>query len=260
MCILCDHGTLELLTTPLERFGVGQLGDAIRAAREAAGPGILDHAEAVLRGDGDSALEPGFYAEVVVARALESGVVTSRDASQWDAWLATESGRHDPRVQAFLSSCAEILDEYALLLGERRQVVERFVEARPDAVRFTWLGPDGELWFDFAGESYASLSEAEALEIVQREIGSQLHTQEPELLLRYSSLPESGLEVLAGIQAKPAEVANALLAGLVDLPALAEDRIRAVGYAPFFHGDPPRTVEDLRFGEWVIIRIPATQG
>lgn len=260
MCILCDHGTLDLLTTPLERFTAGQLGDAIRAAREAAGPGILDHAEAVLRGDADASLDPAFYGEVVVARALESGVVTSRDASQWDAWLTTDTGGHDPRVQAFLSSCAEILDEYAVLLGERKQVVERFVESRPDGVRFVWLGPDGELWFDYASESYAALSESEALEIVQREIGAQLHTHEPELLLRYSSLPDSGLEVLAGIQAKPVEIANALLAGLVDLPALAEDRIRAVGYAPFFLGDPPRSVEDLRFGEWVVIRMPAGEG
>jgi hypothetical protein len=236
MCILCDHGTLELLTTPLERFAAGQLGDAVRAAREAAGPGILDHAEAVLRGDAESALEPDFYGEVVVARALESGVVTSRDA--------------------FLSSCAEILDEYAVLLGERRQIVDRFVEARNASARFTWLGPDGELWFDYGGESYAALTEPEALEIVQREIGTTLNTQEPELLLRYSGLPETGLEILVGIQAKPAEVANSLLAGLVDLPALAEDRVRAEGYAPFFRGDPPRSVEDLRFGEWIIIRIP----
>src|SRR5688500_8123341 len=93
MCILCDHGTLELLTTPLERFTAGQLGDAIRAAREAAGPGVLDHAEAVLRGDAEPVLDPEFYSEIVVARALESGVVTSRDASEWDAWLATDTGR-----------------------------------------------------------------------------------------------------------------------------------------------------------------------
>lgn len=256
MCILCDHGTLELLTTPLERFSPGQLGEAIRAARESAGPGILDHAEAVLRGDAESLVNPEIYSEVVVARALESGVLSSRDASQWDAWLATDTGRHDPRVQAFLSSCAEILDEYAILLHERRQVLDRFVEAGTTEVRFTWLGPDGELWFDFGGESYAALTTVEALEIVQREIGAVLHAQEPDLLLRYSGLPDSGLEVLTGIQAKAPEVANALLAGLVDLPALAEDRVRSMGYAPFFKGEPPRDVEDLRFGEWVIIRIP----
>ena len=48
----------------------------------------------------------------------------------------------------------------------------------------------------------------------------------------------------ASVQAKPAEVANSLLAGLVDLPALAEDRVRTEGYAPFFRGDPPRPVAD----------------
>ena len=256
MCILCDHGTLEILTSPLESFAPGQLGEAVRAAREAAGPGVLDHAEVVLRGDAGAGVGPELYGEIVVARALESGVLSSREASKWDSWLAAETGQADPRVQAFLSSCAEILDEYALLLVERRQVIDRFVEARSAAVRFTWLGPDGELWFDFDGESYAALSEPEALEIVQREVGSTLHTLDPELLLRYSSLPESGLDVLVGIQAKPPETANALLAGLVDLPALAEERIRASGYAAFFRGDPPRPVEDLHFGEWIIIRIP----
>lgn len=256
MCILCDHGTLELLTAPLDQFAPGQIGEAIRAAREAAGPGILDHAEAVLRGDAQPEVDPGFYGEIVVARALESGVVNSREASQWDQRLVEGVGERDPRVQAFLSSCAEILDEYAVLLGERRQVVNRFIEARPDSVRFMWLGPDGELWFDHEGESYAALAEGEAKEIVQREVGTTLHSTEPELLLRYSSLPDSGLEVLTGIQAKPPEVANSLLSGIVDLPALADDRIRSTGYAPFFRGDPPRTVEDMVFGEWIIIRVP----
>jgi hypothetical protein len=257
MCILCDQGTLELLTLPLERLGPGQLSGAIRAARDAAGPGILDHAEAVLRGDADRVVAPELYADVVVARAVDSGVVNSRDASQWDAWLAAEVGQKDPRVQAFLSSSAEIIDEYAVLLQERRQVIERFVEARPATAAFICLGQDGELWFELGDESLAALSATEALEIVQREIGSTLHSLDPEVLLRYSGLPDSGLEVLAGIAAKPPETANALLAGLIDLPALAEDRVRTEGYAGFFRGDPPREVEDLRFGEWVIIRMPA---
>ena len=51
MCILCDHETLDLLTAPLERFQPGQLAEVIRTARDAASPGVLDHAEAVLRGD-----------------------------------------------------------------------------------------------------------------------------------------------------------------------------------------------------------------
>lgn len=256
MCILCDHGTLELLTTPLDRLAAGQLSEAVRAAREAAGPGVLDHAEAALRGDAAMQVEAGFFGEVVVARALESGVLSSSEASRWDAGLATPEGQRDPRVQAFLSSCAEILDDYAVLVVERRQVVERFVEAFPGGVRFMWLGPDGELWFDFDSESYVALTESEAKEIVQRELSGTLQTMEPELLLRYSGLPDTGLDVVLGIQAKPEETANALLSGLIDLPALADDQVRAVGYAPFFRGDPPRPVEDLRFGEWVIIRVP----
>lgn len=257
MCILCDHGALELLTTPLSRFEPGRLAEAVRAAREAAGPGVLDHAEAVLRGESPETTEPGLYAEIVVARALESGVLTSAEASAWSARLGASEGIRDPRVQAFLSSCAEILDEYAMLYDERRQVVERFVEARAAGVRFLWLGQDGELWFDFEGESYAALSEAEAMEIVQRELTAMLHTLEPEVLLQYTELPDAGVEVIAGILARPAEAANELLAGLIDLAALAEDRVRSGGYAPFFRGEPPRPVEDLRFGEWIIVRIPS---
>jgi hypothetical protein len=70
-------------------------------------------------------------------------------------------------------------------------------------------------------------------------------------------LPDTGLEVLEGILARPADAANALLVGIIDLPALADDRVRITGYAPFFPGEGDRSVEDLRFGEWVIIRHPA---
>lgn len=256
MCILCDHGTLELLTAPLDGFVAGQLADAVRSAREAAGPGVLDHAEAVLRGDAGPGVEVGLYGEVVIARALESGVLNSAAASEWGARLETSEAMRDPRVQAFISSCAEILDEYTVLLEERRQLLERFVEAAPGAVRFVWLGTDGEIWFDFDGESYAVLEQDEALEIVQREVSGVLNTMEPEVLQRYTTLPDSALDVLIGIQAKPPEVANSILAGLTDLMMLAEDRVRAAGYAPFFRGEPPRPVEDLRFGEWIILRIP----
>lgn len=257
MCILCDHGTLELLTVPLEQLAPGRLAEAVRAAREAAGPGIMDHAEAVLRGEATSELGPEFYGEVVVGRAVDSGVLASPDASRWGAWLATEAGLTDPRVQAFLSSCTEILDEYATLHTERRQLIERFIEAAPGRVSFLSLGPDGELWFDYDQESYAALTMPEAREIVERELSARLHSMESSLLARYTGMGEGGLEVLAGIQEKPPELANSLLAGLIDLGALAEDQIRASGYAPFFVGEPPRPVEDLRFGDWVIIRVQA---
>jgi hypothetical protein len=255
MCILCDHGTLELLTAPLESLSRGRVGEAVRAAREAAGPGVLDHAEAVLRGDAEPLADASLYDEVV-ARALESGVLTSIEATAWAARLETGEGMRDPRVQAFLSSSSEILDEYSVLFTERQQVVERFVEAAEGAVTFLGLGPDGELWFDFEGESYVALAADEALEIVQRELGTTLHTFETEVLIRYTSLPETGNDVIAGILAKPTEIANGILSAMVDLPLLAEDRVRVVGYAPFFRGDPPRPVEDLRFGEWIIMRIP----
>jgi hypothetical protein len=256
MCILCDHGTLELLTTPLEQLGPGQLANAIRTAREAAGPGVLDHAEAVLREEVSPAAGVELYADVVVARALEAGVLKSSDAYGWGTRLNSERGLLDPRVQAFVSSCAEILDDYRLMLAERRQVLDRFLEAHNDPVSFAYLGQDGELWLDYQGEAFAVLSEGEAIEIVERELSSSLCRLDPETLLRYTTLPDAGLELLEGILAKPEEVANSLLSGLIDLPALADDRVRAEGYAPFFGTDGARPVEDLRFGDWVIIRLP----
>lgn len=255
MCILCDHGTLELLTAPLDSLAPGRIAEAVRAAREAAGPGVLDHAEAALRGEAPPLAEAGLY-DVVVARAVESGVLNSMDASAWSAWVEEGDGLRDPRVQAYLSACAEILDQYFVMLAERKQVVERFVESSNGVVAFLGLGPDGELWFDYDGESYVALEVEEALEIVQRELGTMLHTFDAELLLRYSNLPETAGDVIAGILTKPIETANGILSGLVDLPLLAEDRVRATGYAPFFRGEPPRPVEDLRFGEWIIVRIP----
>lgn len=256
MCILCDHGTLELLTSPLEHLAPGQLAEAIRTARDAAGPGVLDHAEAVLGGESAPTAGTELYADVVVARALEAGVLQSSAAYGWGTRLATEQGRLDPRVQAFVSSCAEILDDYRILLQERRQVLERFLEARTDPIAFAYLGQDGELWLEYHGEVYAVLAEDEAMEIVERELGAMLHRLDPEVLLHYSTLPDAGLEVLQGILSKPEDDANSLLSGLIDLPALADDRVRVEGFAPFFSSDNERPVEDLRFGEWVIIRLP----
>jgi hypothetical protein len=258
MCILCDHGTLELLTTPLERLDPGQLGNAIRTARDAAAPGVLDHAEAVLREETAPNAGVELYSEIVVARALEAGVLKSSDAFGWDTRLTTERGSLDPRVQAFVSSCAEILDDYRVLFAERRQVLERFLETAGDALVFVWLGQDGELWFEYQGELYAVLAQMEAMEIVERELTETLHTLGAQMLIRYTMLPDTGIEVLENILARPPEAANALLAGMIDLPGLADDRVRVTGYAPYFPGDGERTVEDLRFGEWVIIRHPAS--
>jgi hypothetical protein len=258
MCILCDHGTLELLTTPLERLDPGQLGNAIRTARDAAAPGVLDHAEAVLREEAAPSAGVELYSEIVVARALEAGVLKSSDAFGWDTRLTTEHGSLDPRVQAFVSSCAEILDDYRVLFAERRQVLERFLETAGDALVFVWLGQDGELWFEYQGELYAVLAQMEAMEIVERELTETLHTLGAQMLIRYTMLPDTGIEVLENILARPPEAANALLAGMIDLPGLADDRVRVTGYAPYFPGDGERTVEDLRFGEWVIIRHPAS--
>lgn len=255
MCILCEPRTLELLTAPLAHFAPGQLSEAIRTAREAAGAGILDYAEDVLRGDLPFELNANLYAEIVINRALEAGVLGNPEAACWQAQLRQGNcGALDARVQAFVSSCAEVIDEYRLLYNERQQVVERFVEAHGQPVRFGWLGRDGELWFEFQSDAYAVLSYTEAIEIVQREVSATLHTTDPDTLLRYTALPDTAREVIASIQAKPQDVANSILAELIDLPALADDQIRNSGYAPYFRGELTGAIEDLQFGDWIIIR------
>ncbi len=258
MCILCDHGTLELLTTPLERLAPGQLAEAVRTAREAAEPGVLDFAETVLRGEAVPELGLAIFDEVVVARAREAGLLARAGAGAWAGKAAAEQS--DPRVLAFVSSCAEIVDDYRVLLAERKQVVERYVEARGDAVRFTGIGQDGELWFDHQGNAYAALNATEAIEIVEREIGSTLHSLPLDDLLGWTRLPDAAREVLEEVRTRPAETANAVLAELVDLPAIADERVRQEGYAPFFRGgEEERQVEDLRFGEWILIRFPSDE-
>jgi len=254
MCILCERSTLEILTTPLDSLPPGSVAQAIRTARDAAAAGVLDFAESVLREEAAPVAELDLYDEIVVSRARDEGVLSRSEASGWVARLRTDVAAQDPRVQAFVSSCAEIVDEYRMLFTERRQTLERFLEVRPGTVQFASIGQDGELWFEHRGELLAVLAEDEALEIVERELNLTLHSTPPESLLRYTTLPDTALEVLAGIQAKPAEVANTILAGLIDLGALAEDRVRSEGYAPFFRAEGEHLVEDLRFGEWVIIR------
>lgn len=257
MCILCDNTTLDRLTLPLGRLAAGELADAVRMARDAAGPGIMDEAEAVLRGESDGLLGAEVFGEVVVARALEAGVLSTADAFLWDEALTGERTMTDPRVLAFISSCAEILDDYRLLCTERKQVIEMFMECRDNGVTFSWLGRDGELWFEYRGEMYAALSEIEALEVVERELATSLHTLPADTLLRYTTLPDTGMEVLEGILTKPAEQADELLGGLIDVGALADDRVRTSGYTPFFQAEHTGPVEDLRFGEWVIVRACA---
>ncbi|HET7273773.1 MAG TPA: hypothetical protein VFI91_01250 [Longimicrobiaceae bacterium] len=254
MCILCDNTILELLTTPLEQLAPGRLADAIRDSRAAAGPGVLDYAEAVLAGEAPPVFEAALYAEIIVSRALEAGVLSSADAFAWGSQLEAQTGLADPRVQAFVSSCAEIIDEYQAVLAERLQVVDRFVESHGDSVVFGGLGRDGELWFDYRDESYATFTEVEAMEIVEAELSQGLHSIQPEILLRYTSLPEAGLEVLTSIQSRPAEVANSLLTGIIDVPALADDRVRTEGYGQFFPDEAGQPMEALRFGEWIILR------
>lgn len=255
MCVLCDDQVLELLTTPLDDLAPGELADAIRAARDAAEVSVADHAEAVVRGG--VPLEPaaGLYDDAVVRRALDADVVTPGEADAWRTRLGMAAGQTDPRVQAFVSSCSEVVDEYRVVAAERRQVVERFLEAGPVEVRFAGFGPDGEPWFEYRGESCTAVTQEEALEIVERELRATLHTLEPDALFAYTALPDDARDAVVRAHDEPPEIANAVLAELVDLTALAEDRIRSHGYSPYFRGDPPREAIDVRFGDWIIVRL-----
>lgn len=258
MCILCETKVLEALTEAVDALPVGELAEAIRLARDAAGPGLLDHAEAVLRGEARAEMDADLYGDIVVTRAQEAGVLRPAQAKQWRVSLQNGNALRDPRVQAFLSAGAEMIDEYRRLLGERQPVVARFVEAPVESARVTGLGRDGEMWFICRNEHFAVLTEEEALEVVERELSAQLHATDVELLLDYAALPEGADEVLREVQRKPAEVANAILAGLVDVPALAQARVRSEGYAHFFAEDGDEPLEEMRFGGWILLRTQET--
>ena len=258
MCVLCDHSSLELLVAPIEELPPGQLAAAIRAAREAAEVGVLDHVEAVLRGEAPAEADPTLYGEVVVARAREAGLLDGAGALAWERRLQQGDAGADPRVQGFLSSAAETIDDYRALLAERRQVVARFVEVPEHALEVGWIDKDGELWFEYRDEAYTAIPHREAMEIVERELAGSLHTLRPDELLRYTELPDAALEGLAAIQARGPEAGNDILAELVDLHALAEDRVRAEGYAPFFQGEEDEDpVGATPFGDWLILHVPA---
>jgi hypothetical protein len=254
MCILCETKVLEMLTEPLDSLPVGDLAEAIRLARDAAGPGLLDHAEAVLRGEARAEMDADIYGEIVVTRAQEAGVLRPSGAKQWRSALQNGDALRDPRVQAFISAGAEMIDEYRRLLEERQPVIARFVEAPLESARVTGLGRDGEMWFVCRNEHYAVLTEEEAQEVVEREISTQLHSMDVEMLLDYAALPEGANEVLREVQRKPTEMANAILAGLVDVPALAQARVRREGYAHFFAEDGDEPLEEMRFGGWILLR------
>ena len=57
----------------------------------------------------------------------------------------------------------------------------------------------------------------------------------------------------------PADRANDILAGIVDLQALTEDRVRQIGYAPFVAEGVTEEFSEQRFGERIIVRLRIPQ-
>lgn len=259
MCILCDTQSLRLLIAPLPSLSPGQLADAIRAAREAATQMVIRHVEAkVEQGDSAPELDADGYGELIVDRAQTDGVITPPELRVWRRAFADGTAlRDDPRVQAFLSSCAEGVAEHQAMVTERSELLARYLEIRSHEVRVDSVGPDGEVWFDVRGDTFALLTEAESMELVVRQITDTLPHRAPDELLRYTTLPDGAVDVLADIQLRPDEEAADILAQMVDVAAMAEDAVRAGGYAPLLTEEAGVDVEETRFGEMLVFRTRA---
>jgi hypothetical protein len=257
MCVLCDVTVLRRLAAPFDSLSPLERADAIREAREAAAVVSLDIAEAVLRGEAVDVGDPDLYSQHVLATAREEGVLSGSDTMRWRTELAGPRGPHDPRVQAFLSSCAEAVADYQAGEVERRRVLERYLEVRGEQVGFASIGRDGEMWFESRGDHYTVLTDEEAMDIAVHRLTDGLPAMSAEELLPYSRLPASAMDVLESIRGRPAEEAAEVLAGIVDVALMAEDRVVQGGYAAFFAGEEGTRTEDTDFGEHVIVRLYA---
>ncbi|HEV2130953.1 MAG TPA: hypothetical protein VGR27_07620 [Longimicrobiaceae bacterium] len=259
MCILCNAESLRLLVAPLGSLSQPDLVESIRVAREAAMQLVLDTADALEEFEGpDAALRtvgPDGYLQYVVDRAEQDGVATPEEVREWSA--AAEQGRvlEDPRVQAFLSSSTEGLAIYLSQIREKQAVLERFLELRPETTAFSGIGPHGEIALDHGNERYIVLSDEEAMQIAVDRISRELWQEDPALLLRYSNLPEDAIDLIVTAQRGPQEKANDILAGIIDLTALAEDTVRQTGYARFVAEGVSDDFTEQRFGDQLIIRL-----
>lgn len=257
MCVLCDKENLRLLVLPLDQLAPRELAESIAISREAAWQLVLDtvdelndvsHSEpATIGADG--------YIEYIVERSEREGVVGAADTFSWTRAQQDESIYYDPRVQAFLSSAAEGLASYLLQVREYKESLELFLEDRNGGVRFAGVGPNGEVVFDRGTERYVVLSDEEALRIAMDRLRSSLSKEDPRVLLEYTNLPVGAADVLAAMQQGAEDRANDILAGVIDLPAWTEDRVRLVGYAPFVADGITEEFSEQRFGDRIIIRL-----
>ena len=262
MCILCNAESLRLLVTPLPSLSNPQLAESIRIAREAAMQLALDAADALVdQTDADAALRsisPEEYIRYVVERAERDGIADIQETSSWTEGLREQTLLSDPRVQAFLSSSTEALALYIDQIGEKREVLERFLEVRPGEVTFGGIGSWGEISFDGGDEKFLVLTEDEAMQIAVDRIGQTLWEIDPTELLQYTNLPADALDILVSAQQRPQEEANDVLAGIVDLPSLALDHVRRSGYGRFIAEGLADDFTEQRFGELLVVRFRAS--
>lgn len=256
MCVLCDRENLRLLTVPLERLSHSQLADAISIAREAAWQLVLDTADALAGSDGST---PGVgsdgYIDYIVDRAERDGILQGSDLHSWHGAARDSTIYRDPRVQSFLSSAAEGLARYILQIREHKEALELFLEERNGSVVFAGVGANGEIVFDHGTERYVVLSEDEGLRIAMDNLAMNLCEEDPRRLLEYTNLPVGAADVLAAMQQGPPDRANDILAGIVDLHALTEDRVRESGFGPFVALGVTEEFSEQRFGDRIIVRL-----
>jgi len=257
MCVLCYPDNLRLLTAPTDSLPHLQLAEAIRVAREAAMQYVLDSIHEMR--DGSPEISPRMveaeeYLHYVVERAEEDGVMTASEARSWTAVLHREYA-DDPRVQAFVSSAVEGLARYLAQMADQQESIARFLEVRPEAVAFAGVGMSGELYFRHGRDAYVALTDDEAAQIAVDRVSWGLCREDPALLLRYTDLPDGAVDILAAAQQRPEEEANQVLAGMVDVPALADDSLRQRGYGWLVTESPSDVISEERFGGRVIVRF-----
>jgi len=258
MCVLCDKDSLRLLSAPLASLSHRRLADSIQIAREAAWQLVLDTADSIADGKSRTAARrfaPDSYIDYVIDRAHREGALRENLRPEWATAVRDGSILRDPRVQAFLSSAAEGFATYVMRISEHQEALERFLEERNGGISFAGVGVNGEAVFDRGPARYVVLSDDEALRIAMDRVANNLCNEDPNRLLEYTNLPFGAGDVLASMQKGDADRANDILAGIVDLEALTEDRIREVGYGPFVTEGITEEFSEQRFGDRIIVRL-----
>lgn len=261
MCVLCNAESLRLLVVPTASLAPLDLAESIRVAREAAVQFVLDTVDA-LRDDPRSELElavdPDEYVRYVIARAEEDAVATPAEIRAWTTVHPVEYTA-DPRVQAFVSSSVEWLATYRARIDEQRSLLARFLEDRSNGVLFAGVGPSSELYFRFGEDTYVALTDSDALQIAVDRVSWGLYREDPQVLLQYTTLPDGAVDILADAQKRPEDEANQVLAGMVDVTALAEDTLRQHGHGWLVADPHEGGVVEQRFGDRVVIRFRETE-